>query len=760
MSRDESRRVRRPRVVEPPRPLPGPLGDLKRWVYTLYIEAGPPTLDEIVDAIQSHEDLPGAPSRDTVARCLGGPQLPANQADVVTIAAVLAYMAAMDVTAAATRARNLWVACRTYEPIGQKVNSITDPYALEVHRSIPIDQEAQATTQLPLYVARQHDRALLKRAEDALNDRSHIVTLVGTSSSGKTRACWELMQDSRFREWRLWHPIDPSRPESLLDGINKVDPHTVIWLNDAHDYLLPSAGERVAAGLRSLLRDECRNPVFILATVWPEEWSILTAPRNPNVTDMHPQGRALLLGSDIPVPPSFQADDLRGLNELSQRDARLAEARQKAKGSRITQYLAGVPVLRERFRNSPPMARAVIEVAMDARRLGHSPEITQSFLREAAPGYINEYDWNLLPDDWFEQAIRYSCTPCLGVPGPLTKVRVYPDTDQSAEPRYRLADTLEEEARFERRYLCPASSFWRSAERNSRTPHDTTSLADSARERALYLASEALYEAAASHNDTRAIRRLANLVTDPDTHEQLLRRAARLGDSFAKYDLASFLRETGGSETEITELLIESADKGNAPATHLLQRSLEDEELPGNGGTQLNNISAWEKAISLQDSGNNIAAFEIFKQEAGRGDPYAKIEVAVYLAREGKQAEAEDLADQAASAGLIYAWDELLFLKITEEDYPEAERLAFRMLGAYDYERFAESIERIKDKIPREEIERILRKAIDGGHASAVLHSFSSPYPGITDWGIVREMGLMPDGSIATRKGYGVGGSW
>ena len=82
-------------------------------------------------------------------------------------------------------------------------------------------------------------------------------------------------------DWRLWHPIDPSRPEAAAEALPAVGPRTVIWLNEAQHYLLTPTnelGERVAAGLRELLRDPGRGPVLLLGTIWPEYWAIVTTP--------------------------------------------------------------------------------------------------------------------------------------------------------------------------------------------------------------------------------------------------------------------------------------------------------------------------------------------------------------------------------------------------------------------------------------------------------------------------------------------------
>jgi hypothetical protein len=158
----------------------------------------------------------------------------------------------------------------------------------------------------------------------AAEGTSGIAVLVGGSSTGKTRACWEALGLLRGtpEPWRLWHPIDPSRPEAALRELGSIGPRTVVWLNEAQFYLDAPAsglGERVAAGLRELLRDPARAPV--LATLWPQFWGTLTA-RPADVEDRHAQARELLSGQDIPVPAAFTRAQVRQLTQA--RDPRLA----------------------------------------------------------------------------------------------------------------------------------------------------------------------------------------------------------------------------------------------------------------------------------------------------------------------------------------------------------------------------------------------------------------------------------------------------
>src|SRR5262249_26696212 len=156
-------------------------------------------------------------------------------------------------------------------------------------------------------------------------------------------------------------------------------------------YLGPadSAGERVAAGLRELLRDRARGPVLVLATLWPEFWAELTA-RPPGDADPHAQARELLDGCGIQVPNAFTPVELRKLEETA--DPRLAQAAADSRDGQVIQYLAGAPELLARYHNAPPAARALIDAAMDAGRLGMAIALPRSFLEAAAPGYLTDAD--------------------------------------------------------------------------------------------------------------------------------------------------------------------------------------------------------------------------------------------------------------------------------------------------------------------------------------------------------------------------------
>ena len=332
---------------------------------------------------------------------------------------------------AANRAFHLkdrrWNAADAARPAGRPLSEVTDPFTLEVHRPVQPEDAQPGLPVLPPYVLREHDQVLGQVVRAAAGGRSGIAVLVGGSSTGKTRACWEALQVLREQDppWRLWHPIDPSRPDAALRELPGIGPRTVVWLNEAQFYLDPAdgLGEKVAAGLRELLRDPARGPVLVLATLWPEYWHSLTA-RLAGGEDRHPHARELLAGHDFTVPAAFAPAQMSQLTEAA--DARMALAARSAPDGAVIQFLAGAPELLARYHNAPPAAAALIDAAMDARRLGMGAGLPQAFLKDAAPGYLTDAEWDALGEDWLDQALAYIAVPCKGARGPLTLINFRP----------------------------------------------------------------------------------------------------------------------------------------------------------------------------------------------------------------------------------------------------------------------------------------------------------------------------------------------
>ena len=672
MSDDESRpsSSRRPRAVEKKALPAGPVKDLRDAVYRLYAEADRPQLAELAQQIADDNDLPGSPGKDLIGKIISGDG-PAGQHDTVGVAVVLARLAGHgDVARIAEQVRRSWVAAATAEPVlpvdrlGHPVGAC-DPLLLEVHRAIQVPDTGTSADPLPGYVPRAHDAVLHEVADRLLGGgSSRLVTLVGGSSTGKTRACWELARylDQRQRgRWRLWHPYDPTRPEATLADLNQVGPHTIVWLNEAQFYLAPpdaELGERVAAGLRTLLHDPRRAPMLVLATLWPQHWDALTVRPGARDPDRYPQARDLLTGTRVSVADRFTPNELAGLRHTSV-DPRIRQAVSHAEDARITQYLAGAPELEDRYRTAPSATRAIIQVAIDARRLGHPPALSHVLLEQAAPGYIDDHDWDSLDEDWLEQALAYTARGCKGARGPLTRIRPRPGQSAAVggQPCYRLADYLEQTGRHERVAVYPPESLWTTFAATVADPNLLRNLGGQAEARGRYQHAIWLYTLSVDRGDNTALENLAQMrerAGDAAGAEAVALLAADRGDNTALENLAQ-MREWAGDTAGAETLYQQAADRGDTTALKNLAQMREwagdtagAETLYQQAADRGDTAALWKLAHMREWAGDSDGAETRYQQAADRSDTEELITRAL---RTGNTAEAEALYRQAIDRG-------------------------------------------------------------------------------------------------------------
>lgn len=622
------------------------------------------------------------------------------------------------------------------QPPGRVINEIADPYAWEVQQAITVESVSptEVLQPLPLYIEREHDLRLRDAVQQAVQGTSEMVVLVGGSSTGKTRACWEAI---RFLppSWRLWHPIEPSRPEAALASLDAVEPNTVLWLNETQHYLLtPNSplGENLAAGLRALLRDPERSPVLVLGTLWHEYWARLTAPPISGNSDAHSQARALLTGCDLLVPEAFAESEAAKLNRAAEDDPRLAYAIEHAEQGHITQYLAGAPALIERYRNAPPAARAVIEVAMDARRLGLGPTVPLSLLEFAAPSYLTNLQWEQVADAWLSQALEYATLPLHGARGPLTRIRPRPGETEPPEPHYRLADYLDQHGRSERIYSVPPKAFWDAAADNVHDPAALMALAQAAGDRWRYRHAVQLVRAAIRAGDSSALVDLAVLQARFDGYDpesSIYQRAVEIADHRGLATLAQW-HERHGRRKEAEQLYEQAAAKGETPALVMLAQ-LKENTGDSKGAERLYRVAV--------DAGDYWATIQLAKRIWGRDkksaerlllaadstvtDPRLRYGYLKYLFGGDSPPHLQDTARTILAAGADAGdVDALLVLaEITERTgrQKEAAALYHRAIDAGSHE----ALLRLAELTPDEETQRTLyRQAAEDGNAAALFH--------------------------------------
>src|SRR6266540_1035402 len=745
MSRDEpGSGRRRPRPIEPPRAPPGALKDLKVALYELYSVVEQPTLDEIaaeVAGLADELDLPGIPKRDTIARIIGGTDVPANSADVVAVAAVLAHMAGRDVPTVVAQVRQLWVRARMAPaPPGAVRVRDARPRMLGVHAAIRVDDAPGGLPELPVYVPRDVD-ADLRTAITAAAADGGFVLLVGGSSVGKTRALYEAVR-AVLPDWWLIRPGGSDEIRALAAGPT---PRTVVWLDELQNYLADGLG--VAAAVRTLLH----AGVVLAGTLWPHEYATRATPRLPGQHDPHAADREVLgLAEVIDVPDTLSPAERRRAETLTGTDPRIRTAIDSPDYG-FTQVLAAGPELVRWWEQAPdPYGKAVITAALDARRVGAHAPLTRNLLAAAAPSYLTPTHRATAPPDWLDNALTYATTALHGAAATLTPV----GTELGQITGYAVADYLHQHARRTRRCEPLPDVAWQALVDHVH-PDDAYYLGDSAERRMRYRHAEALYRHGADAGNFYAAERFAGLLAEQGRIDELRERAEalyrhgadaddcyaaeRLAGRLAAEALADLLARQGRADE-----LGERAEAGEEDAAYRLAnlfagQGRTDEatailrQYAGGGyprgllirllGEQGRTNELGERA----DAGENAAGEEladilarqgrtdVLRERADAGDHHAAARLATLLAKQGQTDELRrrtDAGDQAAA--------ERLAESLAEQGHiDEAIAILRRRTGVGDRSAVKRLARLLAEQGHIDEAIAILREAADSGDRSA-----------------------------------------
>ncbi|WP_405681194.1 helix-turn-helix domain-containing protein [Streptomyces sp. NBC_00048] len=621
-----------------------------------------------------------------------------------------------------------------------------NPYDLEVHPAGPapgVRTPGADERILPGYVARDHDRVLADAVCNAAQGHSRMVVLVGTSSTGKTRSCWEAVQPLAGQGWRLWHPFEPTQARAALDGLHRVQPRTVVWLNEAQHYLGdPRSGEEIAATVHGLLTRPERGPVLILGTLWPEYANQYTALPSTSGPDPHSRVRELLARRTITVPDTFNQQALRTAATLAQAgDRLLADTLTRAHtDGRVTQDLAGAPELLRRYEHSTPAAQALLEAAMDARRLGVNLFLPQAFLTDAAIDYVSDQDFDQLTEDWAEAAFADLARPVHGkqalvrrtAPRPQRRPPGSPAPADApapgAGPVFRLADYLEEHGRNIRRHLCPPASFWHAAHTHLTHPDDLDNLTRAAEARHRLQWAHHLRHRAADAGSSHALVRVARMrevAGDREGAEGLYRAASDAGDPTAMVQLAR-MREEAGDLEGAEGLYRAASDVGdpNAFALDALARIREragDLEGAERLATQADDTRELGSLAPMRGTAGEREDAERFAQQAAdTGDIQALAGIAWIRWKAGDWDGAERFARRAAQAGDPRVLEGLAGLREKAGDQEGAERLAWQAADTHGPDALDHVVYVRGEAGDWEGAERLARQAADAGHTSGL----------------------------------------
>ena len=207
---------------------------------------------------------------------------------------------------------------------------------------------------LPPYVRRKHDRVLGQVVARGCGRRSGIAVLVGGSSTGKTRACWEALESLRDQNagggCGILRP-DPPRGRAAPNCRTSARNRRVV----ERDPAVPgrrAMSRRTGRGRAARAADGPRpSPVLVLATLWP---NLNTLPPAGQGSDPRPQARA---GGRWPaqhsVPAAFAGGAALPSAVPPRRPTCGWPGDRSRRTRRTTQFLAGGPALLARFYRKP-----------------------------------------------------------------------------------------------------------------------------------------------------------------------------------------------------------------------------------------------------------------------------------------------------------------------------------------------------------------------------------------------------------------------
>ena len=209
----------------------------------------------------------------------------------------------------------------------------------------------------------------------------------------------------------------------------------MLWLGELRQYADADGGAAVLGRLADLLAGEGH---LVITTMWPEQWTPTPPRRAPGPEPPIRPGRPGGCSSGCPSSPA--ADPARidpargGVIDVPDRVHRRRPGRRgphrrpgagrSGRGGRrragqdgqVTQYLAGVPDLLDRYAGpgGDPYGQAVITAAMDATRLGHASPLPAALLQEAAVGYLTDPQRTKDIASWRDTALAWAADELSG----------------------------------------------------------------------------------------------------------------------------------------------------------------------------------------------------------------------------------------------------------------------------------------------------------------------------------------------------------
>ncbi len=265
---------------------------------------------------------------------------------------------------------------------------------------------------MPVYIPRDVDDGLRE-----LLARGGFVLVVGDSTAGKTRASWEAVR-ATLPEHTIIAPVDRDAVRAAL-SVAAERRRCVLWLDDVEGYL--GKGGLRRNDVQRLISGKDHHRV-IVATLRAAEEERLTA---------HSTEEGRQAGKDVEetlsqahriyLPRMFSASE-RERARARDWDPRIAQALDHADDYGIAEYIAAGPELLRDWQNawSPntehgapthPRAAALISVAVELRRAGHSAAIPRTLLEQLHEHYLSAHGGSRLRPEPLPAAWEWATKP-------------------------------------------------------------------------------------------------------------------------------------------------------------------------------------------------------------------------------------------------------------------------------------------------------------------------------------------------------------
>ncbi|MGI5325059.1 hypothetical protein [Actinomadura nitritigenes] len=288
------------------------------------------------------------------------------------------------------------------------IRDLEDPVALGVHPAPALG--TAPWNRCPSFVARGFSAGL-----GPVLRRDRFVLLVGESTSGKSRAAFELVH-AELADYRV---VQPSRRDAVQASAELAasTQATVLWLDDLERFL--GSGGLTSAAVQMVLNATGKTR-YIVATMRSEEYAKFSGRAASGLEgagrDALRQGWDILrMATRIEVARMWSRDEIAQARHM-QHDPRLADAVRHAGQYGVAEYLAAAPQLLAEWRDAwapgtHPRAAAMVLAAVDARRAGvHRPLPLSALLRLHEP-YLESRGGGRLRPEGVEEAMAWATTP-------------------------------------------------------------------------------------------------------------------------------------------------------------------------------------------------------------------------------------------------------------------------------------------------------------------------------------------------------------